>query len=165
MAVKRMDMSSAVLDMLHTNTAAVPAPLPINAARRAPAPADLLATGPGDAAGRSTYFEHEIRQRDGGPMLLCAGATFHDYRDTSGGKIHRLCVTMPPSSAERIRAATGGKIENAGAALLALAEYGLEQLTRQGVALAVQNAPDPWRSERLAARRAVAPRPPDRKKN
>jgi len=121
----------------------------------APSAADLLGVAPGDAPDRSAYFDTDTQTRAGGPALIVSGATLMDYRDSAGRRSHRALHVVPPSVAGRIALACGGRSDNLNAALIALAEHALTDLERTGRALIVRSAPDPYRADRLAARRGV----------
>jgi len=149
MAVKRLDLS-ALAPILHA-PAEPEAPT-------APSAAELLGVAPGDAAGRSAYFDTDTQARASGPALIVSGAALMDYRDAVGRRSHRALHVVPPSTATRIASACGGKADNLNAALIALAEHALADLERSGRTLIVRSAPDPHRADRNAARRSVISR-------
>jgi hypothetical protein len=115
----------------------------------------------GDAAGRTSFFEHtELVQNPNSKthVWLMPKVTLPDYRRKNGKRTNRTMVTIPPGVKANIRACFGADTDEdfpMCTALIALADYAAMSLKRDGKTLVVDVPKDPLARERKAARMKI----------
>lgn len=126
-------------------------------------PVLLLAAG--DESGRASFFEFDENRpplsTDHGTALLTLDrrARLHDYRDLDHKRAHRAMITVPPKVRENIIKLCGAGCEDEvllTTLLVALADYAVLELQRQGRRLHVLPAPDDRAEERRQVRQQIA---------